>query len=73
MLNFNKKDYIKSIETLHPADQADSIEKLPQSIQHNILKTHTKFVYVDEDGTPIPLKEKSIRRIKNLIEALPKE
>ena len=41
--------------------------------QEVVLKTHTKFVYVDEDGTPIPLKEKSIRRIKNLIEALPKE
>ena len=47
MLNFNKKDYIKSIESLHPADQADSIEKLPQSIQHKILKTHTKFFHPD--------------------------
>ena len=36
--------------------------------QDIVLKTHTKFVYVDEDGTPIPLKEKSIRRIQNLLD-----
>ena len=36
--------------------------------QEIVLKTHTKFVYVDEDGSPIPLKEKSVRRIKNLLE-----
>jgi acyl-CoA thioesterase YciA len=41
--------------------------------QEIVLKTHTKFVYVDEDGSPIPLKEKSIKRIKNLLGALPKE
>ena len=36
--------------------------------QEIVLKTHTKFVYVDEDGSPIPLKEKSVRRIENLLE-----
>jgi acyl-CoA hydrolase len=41
--------------------------------QNVVLKTHTKFVYVDEDGSPIPLKEKSIKRIKNLLGTLPKE
>lgn len=28
-----------------------------------VLKTHTKFVYIDEDGNPIPLKDKSVKRI----------
>jgi len=41
--------------------------------QEIVLKTHTKFVYVDEDGTPIPLKEKSIKRIQNLLEIQTKE
>jgi acyl-CoA thioesterase YciA len=36
--------------------------------QELVLKTHTKFVYVDEDGAPIPLKEKSIKRINDLLE-----
>ena len=36
--------------------------------QELVLKTHTKFVYVDEDGDPIPLKEKSIKRINDLLE-----
>jgi acyl-CoA thioesterase YciA len=36
--------------------------------QELVLKTHTKFVYVDEDGSPIPLKEKSIKRINDLLE-----
>jgi acyl-CoA thioesterase YciA len=35
--------------------------------QEIVLKTHTKFVYVDEDGVPIPLKEKSIKRITDLL------
>jgi acyl-CoA thioesterase YciA len=35
--------------------------------QEIVLKTHTKFVYVDEDGTPLPLKDKSRNRITNLI------
>lgn len=34
-----------------------------------VLQTHTKFVYIDEDGNPIPLKDKSIRRITEMIES----
>jgi hypothetical protein len=33
-----------------------------------VLKTHTKFVYIDEDGNPIPLKDKSVRRLTKMIE-----
>jgi len=36
--------------------------------QFIVLKTHTKFVYIDEDGAPLPLKEKSIKRINDMIE-----
>ncbi len=36
--------------------------------QEVVLKTQTKFVYIDEDGSPIPLKEKSIKRINDLLE-----
>jgi acyl-CoA thioesterase YciA len=38
--------------------------------QNIVLKTHTKFVYVDEDGNPIPLKDKSVKRINDLLEKL---
>jgi acyl-CoA thioesterase YciA len=38
--------------------------------QNVVLKTHTKFVYVDEDGNPIPLKDKSVKRINDLLEKL---
>lgn len=36
--------------------------------QNIVLKTHTKFVYIDEDGNPIPLKEKSVKRLTTMIE-----
>lgn len=36
--------------------------------QNVVLKTHTKFVYIDEDGNPIPLKDKSVRRLTKMIE-----
>ncbi|MDD1417250.1 acyl-CoA thioesterase [Dolichospermum sp. ST_con] len=36
--------------------------------QNVVLKTHTKFVYIDEDGNPIPLKDKSVRRITEKLE-----
>lgn len=36
--------------------------------QYVVLKTHTKFVYIDEDGAPLPLKDKSIKRINDMIE-----
>jgi acyl-CoA thioesterase YciA len=32
-----------------------------------VLKTHMKFVYIDEDGTPLPLKDKSRTRINQLL------
>ena len=47
MQKFNKKEYIKSIKSLHSADQADSIESLPLELQSSILKTHTKNFHPD--------------------------
>ncbi len=47
MQKFNKKEYIKSIKSLHSADQADSIESLPIELQSSILKTHTKNFHPD--------------------------
>jgi len=47
MQKFNKKEYIKSIKSLHSADQADSIESLPFDLQSSILKTHTKNFHPD--------------------------
>ena len=35
--------------------------------QYVVLKTQMKFVYIDEDGDPIPLQEKSRIRISNLL------
>jgi acyl-CoA hydrolase len=37
-----------------------------------ILKTHIKFVHIDEEGHPIPLGEKARGRVKNLIVEKPK-
>ena len=47
MQKFNKKEYIKSIKSLHSADQADSIETLSFELQSSILKTHTKYFHPD--------------------------
>ena len=47
MQKFNKKEYIKSIKSLHSADQADSIESLSFELQSSILKTHTKNFHPD--------------------------
>jgi hypothetical protein len=41
--------------------------------QYVVLKTHTKFVYIDEDGNPLPLKDKSVKRITEKIELTNKE
>jgi len=38
--------------------------------QYVVLQTHMKFVYIDEDGTPLPLKDKSITRINRLLSEL---
>ena len=35
--------------------------------QYVVLKTHTKFVYIDEDGNPLPLKDKSRARIEKML------
>jgi acyl-CoA thioesterase YciA len=37
-----------------------------------VLKTHIKFVHIDEDGNPIPIGEKGRKRILQLIEQNPK-
>jgi acyl-CoA thioesterase YciA len=34
-----------------------------------VLKTHTKFVYIDEDGNAIPIKDKAKVRIESMIES----
>lgn len=34
-----------------------------------VLKTHIKFVHIDEEGNPIPIGEKGRRRIQTLIDA----
>lgn len=33
-----------------------------------VLKTHTKFVYIDEDGQPIPIKDKARTRIEKMLQ-----
>ena len=47
MKKFNKKAYIESIQSLHSADQADSLESLSLEEQSSILKTHTKYFHPD--------------------------
>jgi magnesium transporter len=47
MVKFNKKEYIQSIKSLHPADQADSIENLNLIDQTSVLKTSTKDLHPD--------------------------
>jgi acyl-CoA thioesterase YciA len=36
--------------------------------QNIVLKTHIKFVHIDEEGNPIPIGEKGKNRINKLIE-----
>lgn len=47
MKKFNKKAYIESIQSLHSADQADSLESLSLEEQSSVLKTHTKYFHPD--------------------------
>ena len=35
--------------------------------QNVVLKTHIKFVHIDEEGNPIPIAEKARRRLSRLI------
>jgi acyl-CoA thioesterase YciA len=36
--------------------------------QHIILRTHIKFVHIDDEGNPMPIGEKARRRISKLLE-----
>jgi len=36
--------------------------------QHIILRTHIKFVHIDDEGNPMPIGEKPRRRISKLLE-----
>lgn len=36
--------------------------------QQIVLKTHIKFVYIDEDGNPVPIGEKARKRILSILE-----
>lgn len=53
--------------TLYIEARAHNVRTGRQAV---VLKTHTKFVYIDEDGNPLPLKEKSVKRIKEMLEKL---
>ncbi len=64
MVNFNKKEYIQSIKSLHPADQADSIEHLNLNEQTSVLKTSTKNFHPDFIAY---LREETREEILNLI------
>ena len=64
MVNFNKKEYIRSIKYLHPADQADSIENLNFKEQVSVLKTSTKYFHPDFIAY---LREETREEILNLI------
>ena len=37
--------------------------------QYVVLKTNMKFVYIDEEGNPIPLGEKALIRIQKILDA----
>ena len=64
MVNFNKKEYIQSIKSLHPADQADSIENLNLKDQTSVLKTSTNDLHPDFIAY---LREETREDILNLI------
>lgn len=38
-----------------------------------VLKTHIKFVHIDEEGNPIPIGEKGKMRIQRIVESKPKQ
>jgi acyl-CoA thioesterase YciA len=40
--------------------------------QHIVLRTHIKFVHIDEGGNPIPVGERGRKRIERLINEEPK-
>lgn len=51
--------------TLYMEARAHNVRTGKQTV---VLKTHTKFVYIDEDGQPIPIKDKSRARIEKMLE-----
>lgn len=51
--------------TLYMEARAHNVRTGKQTV---VLKTHTKFVYIDEDGQPIPIKDKSRSRIEKMLE-----
>lgn len=51
--------------TLYIEARAHNVRTGKQAI---VLKTHIKFVYIDEDGNPIPLKDKSRTRIEKMLQ-----
>ena len=51
--------------TLHMEARAHNVYTGKQVI---VLKTHIKFVHIDEEGNPIPIGEKGKNRITKLIE-----
>jgi acyl-CoA thioesterase YciA len=51
--------------SLYMEARAHSVYTGKQSV---VLKTHIKFVSIDEEGNPIPLGEKARRRIEKIIE-----
>jgi magnesium transporter len=64
MVKFNKKEYIQSIKSLHPADQADSIENLNLKDQTSVLKTSTNDLHPDFIAY---LRDENREKILNLI------
>ena len=50
--------------TLYIEARAHNVRTGKQTI---VLRTHTRFVYIDEDGQPIPIKDKARERIEKMI------
>ncbi len=50
--------------TLYMEARAHNVRTGKQTV---VLKTHTRFVYIDEDGQPIPIKDKARVRIEKMI------
>jgi len=50
--------------TLYMEARSHNVRTGKQTI---VLRTHTRFVYIDEDGQPIPIKDKARARIEKLI------
>ena len=51
--------------TLYMEARAHNVRTGKQTV---VLKTHTKFVYIDEDSQPIPIKDKSRARIEKMLQ-----